>query len=127
MKHGIERIFPALRDQPVLGLSRVFDKAVAVLVAIIGDPGERALDVRPHFGDEIAIAGSFVIGAGQDDEQRRGIDAAVVFTERDFTQGGHLATAHFVQDLARLGILLGNDFAGLVFGQVRKHRGPSRD
>ena len=65
MKDGIERIFPALRHQPVLGLPGVFDEAVTVLVAIIGDPGQHALDVRPQFGQKIAIAGSFVIGTAR--------------------------------------------------------------
>ena len=35
---------------------------------------------------------------------------AVVAAKRNLTQNGHLPTTRFVQDLARLGILRGNDF-----------------
>ncbi len=51
------------------------------------------------------------IGAGEHDEQRRAVHAAVVAAERNFAEFGHLAVAHFVQDLAGLGIGLGVDVA----------------
>ena len=56
--------------------------------------------------------------AGQHDEQRRGVDAPVVAAKGDLVQGGHLAAARFVQDLARLGVALFVHGVGLRRGEV---------
>ena len=49
-------------------------------------------------------SGALEIGAGQQHEQRRGIDAAIIAAERHFAELGHFAVPRFMQDLARLGV-----------------------
>ena len=61
------------------------------------------------------------VRAGQHDEQRRRVDAAVVAAERHLAERGHLAVAHLVQDLAGLGVALGVDLGRLRRGQKREH------
>ena len=53
-------------------------------------------------------------------EERRGIDAAVVPPERHLAERRHLATPGFVQDLARLGVLLDTDDLGLGRSEISK-------
>ena len=60
------------------------------------------------------IVGALGIEAGKQDEERRRVDAAVVLAERHLMQGRHLAVAHFVQDLARLGVGSGIGLLRLV-------------
>src|SRR5690606_23005128 len=48
MRHAVERVLPALVREPAIGLAQVLDEPVAVLVPVLVDPGERALDVRPE-------------------------------------------------------------------------------
>ncbi len=69
------------------------------------DPAEGGLDVRPQRGDEVSVAGAFVVGAREEHEQWRGIQATVVTPERRFPQRCHLAAADLVQDLARFCVL----------------------
>ena len=47
MKHRIVRIFPALLGQAVRRVARIFDKAVAILVAVMVNPVQGGLNVRP--------------------------------------------------------------------------------
>ena len=110
--------------RPLRRAPRVFDEAVAVDVAVTVDPLERALDVGPDRLDQLSIAGALVVRAGEQDEQRRGVDAAVVAAERHFAEGGHFAAAHLVQNLAGLGVLLG-ERAGRLRGRekARARRG----
>ena len=51
-------------DEAAAGAPRVLDEAVAVDVAVVVDPVERALDVRPQRLDRVAVAGALpVLGA----------------------------------------------------------------
>ena len=70
--------------------------------------------------DEVQVARPPEVLPGQHDEQRRGVHAAVVTAKRDLVQQRHLALAGFVQDLARLGVRLGNRLRGLRRGQIRE-------
>ena len=76
-------VLPALVDQAFGVLPAVLDEAVAVAVAVDLEPGERRLDVGPELEHGGEIAGAVEIGAGEDDEERRGVDAAVVAAEGD--------------------------------------------
>src|SRR5262249_10286367 len=49
------------------------------------------------------------VSDGQEHEERRCVNAAVVALVRRLLELGHLAVAGLVQHLARLGVLLGND------------------
>ncbi len=66
------------------------------------------------------IAAALQIGAGQHDEERRGIDAAVITAERHFAQLGHFAVTHLVQDLAGLGVGGGIEGGRLVGGKMQQ-------
>ena len=82
---------------------------------------ERGLDRRPeleHGGD---VAGSLEVFAGEHDEERRRVDAAVVAAERDLVQFRHFAEARLVQDLAGLGVGGGIDRRRLDAGEVAQH------
>ena len=109
-------VLPALVDQPIGVAAAVFDEAVAVAVAVGLEPAQRRLDVRPELEHGGEIAGPLEVGAGEHDEERRGIDAAVVAAERHFAELGHLAEAHLVQDLAGLGVGGGVDLGCLDAG-----------
>ena len=117
----IVAVLPALVDQPGVALAAVLDEAVAVAIARLVHPAQRRQDVRPQPAHGLDVVGAFEIGARQHDEQRRGIDAAVVVAERHLAQQRHLALAHLVQDLAGLGVgrLVGG--LGLVARQVAQH------
>ncbi len=104
MKDRVEGILPALVGKPLLGGALIFDEAVLVGIAGAVDPLQRRLDRRPQLGQRCLVAGAFDIKAGQQNEQRGGIDAAVILRERHLAQRGHLAAAHLVQDLAGLGV-----------------------
>src|SRR5207344_2359141 len=58
VKHGIMRILPALVHESVGGLPVVSDKAGSCRIAVVIDPVQCALDVRPDRRDELKIAGS---------------------------------------------------------------------
>ena len=60
--------------------------------------------MRPQAADEVEVAGALQVGAGQHQEERRRIDAAVVAAERHLAERRHLAAASLVQDLAGLGV-----------------------
>ena len=114
-------VLPALVDQAVGVLPAVLDEAVAVAVAVDLDPGQRRLDVGPELEHGGEIAGAVEVGAGQHDEERRRVDAAVVAAERHLPELGHLAEAHLVQDLAGLGVGGGVDLGRLGGGEVAQH------
>ena len=104
MEDGIEGVLPALVAQPARRRLEVFDEAVVVAIAGAVDPRQRAVDRRPQAAQRVEIAGRLRIAAGQHDEQRRRVDAAVIKPERNLAQRGHLAGAHLVQDFTRLGV-----------------------
>ena len=63
------------------------------------------------------VAGALGVLASQHDEQRGGVDGAVVLREWHLAQRRHLAAAHLVQDLAWCGIGPGRSVGGLKTGQ----------
>ena len=91
MHDGIGAVLPALVDETVERLAVIFEKAVAIGIAETPHPAERRLDMGPDPPDELEVAGPLVIARGQQHEERRGIDAAVIMRERDLAQGRHLA------------------------------------
>ena len=94
MEHRVRRTLPAVLRRRRAARPRL-DEAVAVDVAVHVDPAQRRGDRRPQLGDEIEVGGARVVRAGQQHEQRRGVDAEVV--RRD------VAAARLVEDLAGLG------------------------
>src|SRR5713101_9846034 len=85
----------------------IFYEAVAIGVAVMINPCESALDVRPNRLNECEVTRAPVVSAGKDDEKRRCVDATVIALERNLAQDGHLTRARLVKDLARLSVLLG--------------------
>ena len=59
--------------------------------------------------------------SGQQHEQRRRIDAAVILSERNLAQRGHFAAAHLVQDLAGFGVGERIEFLGLEISEPLQH------
>src|SRR5262245_37339573 len=118
MKYRVVRVLPSLLHQARLRLPCVLHEAVAVAVAVPVDPIQRALDVWPEPAEHLAVAGAIVVGARPNDEERCGIDAAVVRPERHRAQARHLAAAGFVQDLPGLGVLFLVDAVGLRRSEV---------
>ncbi len=82
---------------------------------------QRGLDIGPQLRDGRVVAGPLGVEAGEHDEQRRRIDAAVIEAEGDFAQRRHLAAAHLVQDLARLRVRLRIVALGLQRRQSAQH------
>ena len=107
--------------QPLRRLAVVLHETVAVAIAVAVDPVKGRLDVGPERSNKFQVAGSLVVGAGQQHEQRRGIHAAVVAAKWHLAQLGHFSAARLVQDLARLGVLFGNHLHCLGRGQVSQH------
>src|SRR5581483_4856316 len=110
-------VLPALIDQTLAGAAAIFDEAVAVAIAEALDPIERRRDMRPDLADERDIAGPFETSAGEHDEKRRRIDAAVIFAERHFAKRRHFAVPDLVKNLAGLGVRPGIDLRRLIGGE----------
>ena len=104
VEHGVEGILPALVAQSARRRLEVFDKAVVIAVAGTVDPCERAVDRGPQIAQGVEIAGRLRVAAGQHDEQRRRVDAAVIKPERNLAKRSHFAGAHLVQDFTGLGV-----------------------
>ena len=77
--------------------------------------------MRPEALDEGAVARPLVIGVSEHDEQRRGVDAAVIPSKRHFAQRRHLAAPHLVEDLAGLRVLRVRVARRLRRGKKRQH------
>jgi hypothetical protein len=71
-------------DQTQFRPASILDEAVAIHVAIMIDPCERALDVWPNRLNERAVTRTRVVRTGEHDEKRCCVDAAVVTLERNF-------------------------------------------
>ena len=104
MEDGVVGVFPALMHEAADGVPGVLDEAVAVGIAPAIHPLEGALDVRPELAREREISRPFEVRAGENDEERRGVDAPVVPAEGNLAEVGHLAAPRFVEHLARLGV-----------------------
>ena len=114
-------VLPALVGETLLVGALVFDEAVAVEVAGAVHPAQSRLDRRPQFLDRFIIAGALRIEPGEQDEERRGIDAAVIEAERHLAQRRHLAAAHLVQDFPRLRVGERIGGLGLIGGEPAQH------
>ena len=121
VKDRVVRILPALIGQALLGRGPVLDESVPVGIAWPVDPAQRGLDRRPQLGERLFVAGAFDVEAGQQHEQRRRIDAAVILRERHLAQRRHLAAAHFMQDLSRFGVGERIECLGLIECQSLQH------
>ncbi len=95
------RVLPPLIEQAPRSATLVAH-GLRSLFAPHVDPGKRRLDRRTKFLKERAVGCKPMGRLGDDDEKRRGIDAAVVGGMRDLAAAGHLAKAQLVKDLARL-------------------------
>ena len=104
VKYRVLRVLPALLQESSARPARILDEAIAVRVTRLIDPLQCRLQIGPDVPQELEIRGALVIGSREHQEQRGGVDTAVVAVEWDFAQPRHLALAHFVQYLARLGV-----------------------
>ncbi len=121
VEDGILAVLPALVGQARVLPALVVDQAIAVGVAVVIHPFDRSQQVRPQAVDEFQVAGAVGVGARQGHEQRRGVDPAVVAAEGQLAQGGHLAPAGLVHDLAGLAVAELRGFGRLGRGQVAEH------
>ena len=87
----------------MLACALIFDETVLIRISGTVDPSQCRFDGGQRLDDGCEIAGAFRVKSGKEQQQRE-IDAAVVQSERHFAQRRHLAAAHLVQDLSRLGI-----------------------
>src|ERR1700751_2219920 len=79
----------------------------------------------PQCADGIEISCTTEIFASKQNKQRCRINAAVVAGKGHLAEARHLAVAHFMQDLAGLGIPFGINLRCL--GRGKKPKDPSRD
>src|SRR5262249_52723433 len=121
MKDGILRILPALLHESGRGLTVVCHEPGFCRIAVLIDPAQCALNIWPDRRDELKVAAAHIIGVGKHDEERRGIHAAVVLPEGDFTERGHFAMARFVEDLAGFRVSFGYIFSRLCGGEKPEH------
>ena len=71
------------------------------------------------------VSRALPVHPGEDDEERRRVDRAVVTPEGHFAQAGELTLAHLVQDLPRLHVGRPVLALGLVRGEEAQH--PARE
>src|SRR6202030_93976 len=114
-------ILPTLLHQPRRRLAMVLYKPILIQIAILIDPVQCQLDARPNRLDELEVAGPPIVGAGKYQVKRRGVHAAVIAPKRYLSQHRHLALSRFMQDFARLGILLRRELFRLRSSEVRKY------
>ena len=119
--HGVPRVLPALVGQPAGVRSEVLDVAIAVPVAEVLDPGERAVGVGQQPGQLLGRQPPAGQLAEQHDEQRRGVDRPVV--GRATLQGERVRAveAGLVHDPPRLLLRPGVDVLALEVGQRVQH------
>ena len=104
VKDRVVGILPALIGQPLFRGALILDEAVAVRITGPVDPAQRRFDRRPQLDQRLCIAGPLDVEAREQHEQRCRIDAAVVMRKRHLAQRRHFAAAHFMQNLAGLGV-----------------------
>ena len=103
---AVDRVLPALGHQSVLRPPLVFHETVAVQVPVPVDPRERGLGRLAQLVEEVQVARPVRVAAEQAQEQRRGVDAAVVAREGRLAERRRLAHAQLVEHLARLLVAL---------------------
>ncbi len=97
----VVRVLPRLVLEPALRPAVVLDEAVAVEIAVLVDPAERAHRRLAQGADERGVVGPAPHLREQDEEERRRVDRAVVAREPGLRG---LAGADLVDDLPRLGV-----------------------
>src|SRR5947207_553966 len=105
MENGIFRIFPTLVPKSMFTVTLVFDKPIAVEVAIVTDPFECQLNGWPETRDKILVCSALIIAAGQHNKKRGSINRPVIKTKWNLSQRSHFPAPLFVKDLPRLGVL----------------------
>src|SRR5438309_781004 len=113
MKNRIAGIFPSLLRKAVSRLSRILDKPVSVCVAITINPIKRSEDVGPNVSYKLEIICAKKIATRRHDKKRSGINAAIISSERNFSESSHFTAPDFMHDLSGLGVLFGNLFGCL--------------
>ena len=97
----VARVLPGLVCEPVRRPACVLHEPVAVEVAVVVDPGERCPGGRLQLADERVVARPAPDLGEEHEEERRGVDRAVV--DREPRLRG-LAAPQLVEDLAGLGV-----------------------
>ena len=82
----------------------IFDETVFIGVTWTVDPGKRLFDRRPKFPHRLQIPARLRILSGEQDEQRRSIDAAIVTAKGNLPETRHLTGPRLVQDLSGLSV-----------------------
>src|SRR5215217_5021930 len=121
MEDGVIRVFPALISKAAAGFAEVLDETVTVPVAVYVYPCQRRFDIGPYRRDGLDVAGAVKIHPGQQEEQRGGINGAVVAPEWHLAQIGHLAQPPLMQNFARLSIGLRIELSSLRGGKRAEH------
>jgi hypothetical protein len=121
VKDRILAVLPGLVGKAGRFAPGIVEKSVAIGIAGAVDPRHGGLQRRPERPDELQVACAVGIGTRQDDEQRRGVDAAVILPEGQFVARRHLALAGLVHDLAGSGIAEGGNLLRLMLGEERQH------
>ncbi len=118
MKDRVRGVLPALVDEAVHRFSVILDEAVVIDIAVSLHPRRRGSDVGPQPTDQLVVAGARRIAGGKHDEERRRIDAAIVFGERNLAEARHLTLARLMQDFAGLGVLRRQELCRLRRRQI---------
>src|SRR5882724_8849162 len=118
MKNRITGIFPSLLCKAVSRLSRILDEPVSVCVAIAIHPIKRSEDVGPNVCYKLEIICAKKIATHRNDKKRSGINAAIISSERNLSERGHLTAPDLMHDLSGLGVLFGNLFGCLRQRQI---------
>src|SRR5579875_3696800 len=104
MKNGIIGILPALLNQTLGGAARIFDKPIAIHIAVPINPLKSPQDVRPDLSDERQISRATIIRSGQHHKQRRGVNTPVVATKRHLLESRHLPLPDLMKDFSRFSV-----------------------
>ncbi len=97
---GIDGVLPALVEQSGGGATLVFDKPIAIAVAVLVDPAQGCEHVGPKPLDQRVVTGPVVGLSEQDQPEWRRIHRPEVGREGQLTRARHLAAAELVEDLA---------------------------
>src|SRR4030095_3784266 len=102
-------------------MTAVFNETVVIHISVFVHPSKGSVNVWPQDFNETTIRNSAVVCAGQHHKQWRGIDASVIFTERNFAKRSHFASSHFVKNLSGLSFRSGVTCRRLVRCQELQH------
>src|SRR5437868_8176193 len=77
--------------------------------------------MRPEELQKLAIGCALVVCARQHDKEWSRVHRAVISSEGNFAEGGHLSASSLVENLAGLGVGFGNDGLCLSLRQITQH------